>query len=766
VVRCRVWLVLGVWLTARGFVAAADRPVFEDDIHPILRTHCFSCHGEADELAGKLDLRQVQRMRRGGESGAAVVAGSRDASPVFQRIVSGEMPPEGKPRLLAAQIELLGRWIDAGATTRQPETPDAPPSWITPADRSFWSFQSLRRPAVPTVNAIDWSAGPIDDFVRRRVEAQGLSPAPRADPRTLLRRLSQTLAGLPPTSQEVHEFEADATPGRYVAAVDRLLASPQFGERWGRAWLDLARYVDETPNYLSSAERAWLYRDWVVRSLNDDRPYDDFVRQQLAADHLPQESPENFAALGFLGLSPTYWKELQLSPAVIETIVADEWDERIDAVTRTFLGLTVSCARCHNHKFDPVTIEDYYALAGVMASTKLADRPLLPEPSATVVRQARAQVAQWEGRIQQLSKETSALVPILQAQIVRLREATPHYDEPWAHVVEDAALAVLPDGAARTRLEYRPGMAQDLPVFRRGNPADRGRLVPRRFLEVLSTPETAHFARGSGRAELAESVLHEAGPLAARVIVNRVWAQVFGRGLVATTSDFGRQGDRPTHPELLEYLAQRLIEHHWQLKPVLREMVLSATFQQASQSAAISHERDPDARWLSRYLRRRLDVELWRDALLSAAGTLDDRMYGRAQPLNDTAFARRTLYGTVVREELDTLLRLFDFPEASVHSPGREPTTTPLQQLFVLNGPLVQTWSRTFAESLLQEADNDAARIESAYRRLLQRPPTADEQRLGLEFVATVAGDQPTRLELWTAYAQVLLGLNEVLYLE
>ncbi|MDX1969131.1 MAG: PSD1 and planctomycete cytochrome C domain-containing protein [Planctomycetaceae bacterium] len=764
--RCRVWLVVATCLTADGFLHAADEPVFEDDVHPILRAHCFSCHGEAEELAGKLDLRQVQRMRRGGESGAAVVAGSRNASPVFQRVAAGEMPPEGKPRLSPAQIELLGRWIDAGATTREPETPDAAPSWITPADRAFWSFQPLRRPSAPTVNHATWSSGPVDDFVLHRLESQGLSPASPADPRTLLRRLSQTLIGLPPAPADVVEFAADPSPARYVAAVDRLLASPQFGERWGRAWLDLARYVDETPNYLNSAERAWLYRDWVIRSLNEDRPYDDFVRQQLAADHLPQENPENFAALGFLGLSPTYWKELQLSPAVIETIVADEWDERIDAVTRTFLGLTVSCARCHNHKFDPVTIEDYYALAGVMASTKLADRPLLPEPAAGAVRQARAQVAQWERQIQQLSKETSALAPILEAQIRRLREATPHYDEPWAHVVEDAALAVLPDGAARTRLEYRPGMAQDLPVFRRGNPADRGSLVPRRFLEVLSTPATAHFARGSGRAELAESVLHEAGPLAARVIVNRVWAQVFGRGLVATTSDFGRQGDRPTHPELLEYLAHRLIEHHWQLKPVLREMVLSAAFQQASQSDATSHERDPDARWLSRYPRRRLDVELWRDALLSAAGTLDDRMYGRAQPLNDTAFARRTLYGTVVREELDTLLRLFDFPEASVHSPGREPTTTPLQQLFVLNGSLVQTWSRTFAESLLQEADNDAARIESAYRRLLQRPPTADEQRLGLEFVATVAGDQPTRLELWTAYAQVLLGLNEVLSLE
>ncbi|OYW17187.1 MAG: hypothetical protein B7Z55_13045, partial [Planctomycetales bacterium 12-60-4] len=356
--------------------------------------------------------------------------------------------------------------------------------------------------------------------------------------------------------------------------------------------------------------------------------------------------------------------------------------------------------------------------------------------------------------------------PILQAQIARLQESTPHYEDPWAHVVEDAALVVLPDGTARTRLEYRPGMAQDLAVFRRGNPSDRGQVVPRRFLEVLSPADPEPFEQGSGRAELADSILREGGPLAARVIVNRLWGQVFGRGLVATTSDFGRQGDRPTHPELLEYLAQRLVDHEWRLKPIIREMVLSEAFQQSGQASEASMNLDPDARWLSRYPRRRLDVEFWRDALLAATGTLDDRLYGRAQPLNESGFVRRTIYGSVVREELDTMLRLFDFPEASVHSPGREPTTTPLQQLFVLNGPLVQAWSREFSRSLLAESGDDDARVVAAYHRLLQRAPTKNETELGLAFLASLAGSQPIALEHWSAYAQVLLGLNEALFLE
>lgn len=743
---------------------------FEDQIFPILRAHCISCHGETAAPEGNLDLRQVQRMRDGGDSGPALVQNSRTKSPLYARIVAGEMPPEGKPRLTAEQIELIGRWIEAGSPTRRPEVALQPPSWITAEDRQFWSFQPLKVPSIPRTTDASWSRGPIDQFIQQRWQKESLVPSPAADSRMLLRRLSFVLIGLPPSAEDVQEFLEDPSPVKYEAAVDRLLASPQFGERWGRVWLDLVRYVDRTSEFLESADNGWLYRDWVIQSLNADRPYDDFVRRQLAADLLEDSPPSDWAALGFLGLSPTYWKELKLAPSIIETIVADEWDERVDAVTRTFLGLTVSCARCHNHKFDPVTIEDYYALAGVMANSRLTQRPLLPDPLAKEVRTARDRVRDLETQAQQLSKPAdgprSALAPVLLTQAARQRESTPYFNTPWAHVVEDASLHVLPDGEDHTKLEYRPEI-MDLPVFKRGSPADRGDLVPRRFLEVLSTPASQPFRRGSGRAELANAIFKEAEPLAARVLVNRLWAQVFGRGLVGTTSDFGRQGDRPSHPELLDYLASRLIEHHWSLKPVLREIVLSATFQQTSLCSSISAERDPDGHLLSRFPRRRMEVEQWRDNLLTIAGQLDDRPYGPAAPLSQVHFKRRTLYGSIVRDELDTMLRLFDFPEASTHSPGREPTTTPLQQLFVLNGELLQKWSIEFAQRILAAPQySTPERIQLAYQYLLQRPPTSQEQQQGERFLRELSLQSQPALDCWSAYAQVLLGLNEVMFLE
>ncbi|HTN04411.1 MAG TPA: DUF1549 domain-containing protein, partial [Planctomycetaceae bacterium] len=338
-------------------VRAAEPMTFEDQIRPILKAHCFACHGEDGKQEGKLDLRLVRFMHSGGESGAAIVAGKRAESPLFERIAAHEMPPEGGKPLSTDQIELIGRWIDAGARTLRPEPDKIDDFAIAEEDRNFWSFRPVQRPAIPDVGQSDWPAGPLDLFVLARLEAEGLKPSPRAEPRILARRLSFALTGLPPRPEGVAEFAADSSPTAFAALADCKLNSPQYGERWARFWLDLVRYVDQTPDYLTNADRAWLYRDWVVRSFNEDRPYDDFVCLQLAADQWEETSPSDLAALGLLGLSPTYWKELKLAPDVIKTVVAEEWDERIDAVTRTFLGLTVSCARCHNHKFDPVTVK-------------------------------------------------------------------------------------------------------------------------------------------------------------------------------------------------------------------------------------------------------------------------------------------------------------------------------------------------------------------------------------------------------------------------
>jgi len=695
------------------------------------------------------------------------VPGKRTESLLYRRIAAGEMPPEGKTPLTAAQRELIGRWIDGGARTRG--TDEQADEWgMTPTDRSFWSFQPLRRPDIPDLKAAAWPLGPLDAFVQARLEANGLQPSPRAAPRDLVRRLSFALRGLPPSCDEVDAFSRDASADAYAVLVDRYLNSPQFGERWARLWLDLVRYVDEAPNYLSSAERAWLYRDWVIRAFNEDRPYDEFVRLQLAADLIQDIAPDDLAALGFLGLSPTYWKELRLAPDVIKTVVAEEWDERIDMVSRTVLGLTVSCARCHDHKFDPVTQRDYYALAGVIASTQLAERPLLPPREAAQVRSARAVVAGWEAQHKAINDPTSDFSRELQDAIERFRAETPHFDAPWAHVVEDAFVDVLPLGDDQTQLAYRAGETRDLPVFRRGNPSDPGEVTPRRFLAVLSPGPPRPYRRGSGRLELAESLLTEAQGLTARVFVNRVWRQLFGRGLVQTPSDFGRQGERPTHPALLEYLASRLVEEHWSLKRIVREMVLSATYQQSSQHNPRAAARDPENALLWRMNRLRLDIEPWRDSLLMSTGALDDRLFGPAQPVDKANFARRTLYGKIVREELQTMLRLYDFPEAAAHCPAREHTTTPLQQLFVLNGPLLKELAAALNALREQQVGHQSPsqQIDWCYRRLFQRPATVRERQRGMAFVQSLTDDGEAANTAWRSYLQVLLGLNETMYVD
>jgi hypothetical protein len=577
--------------------------------------------------------------------------------------------------------------------------------------RKFWSFQPLRPQTPPAVRAADWPRRRLDAFVLGGLEQHGLAPSPAASRQVLIRRVTFDLIGLPPAPEEVEAFVNDQSPDAYERLVERLLASPQHGERWARFWLDLARYADVTESWAEARGQSWLYRDWAVRAVNEDLPYDQFVQRQLAADLIPDLPASERAALGFLGLSPTYWKELKLAPDVIKTVVAEEWEERIQTITGTFLGLTVACARCHDHKFDPITMHDYYALAGVLASTRQVDR----------------RVPCGEG----LEK-----VP----------------------AVEDAALDVLPDGPHKTKVEYRSGEAQDVAMQLRGNPTTVGPVVPRRFLAVLSPGEPKPFTQGSGRLELARAVVTEGGPLAARVVVNRVWKHHFGSGLVATPSDFGAQGSRPTHPELLDDLAGRFVASGWSLKWLHREIVLSATYRQA---CAAPHPADPDNRWLGRMNRRRLEVEAWRDAMLAVTGELSPALGGPAVDLNNPRNNRRTLYGVVKRRELNDLLRLHDFPDPTTHCPGRIATTTPLQQLYTLNSPFVQQQATALARRLEREAPTTEARVQRAYRLLYGRPATEGQVKLAVAFL----GEKPTAAA-WQQYAQVLLGSNEFLFVD
>ncbi len=725
---------------------AQETAFFEKRVRPLLARRCYECHSSrAKKLQGALRLDTRAGLMAGGDTGPAVKPGDPDASLLIQAVRyapdSYAMPPRGK--LPDAEIALLTEWVKRGAVFPTGSTKAVAKRQVIDfaAGRRFWSF----RPLAESVSKVElrsprWVQRGVDRFILAQLEARGLAPSQPADHRELIRRATFDLTGLPPTPEEVAAFLGDNSPEAYPALIERLLASPHYGERWARWWLDLARYTDATSKWLTTTGQAYLYRDWVVAAFNRDVPYDAFVRRQLANDQLPDATPEDMAALGFLGLSPTYWKELKLAPDVIKVIVADEWDERLDAVTRTFLGLTVACARCHDHKFDPISTDDYYALAGVFASTRLCDVPLIPSDRAEPALAARRRVETLSAELKRLKaaktkqareedadtsqQSPSQRIAEIEAQIEEAR-ATPDFDMPLAHGVTDAALYVLPNGPDATKLEYKPGEARDLHIFARGDPNRPGTLAPRRFLTVLSSVEPEPFAHGGGRLDLANAIFTQAAPLAARVVVNRVWLEHFGRGLVETPSNFGAQGDRPSHPALLDDLARRFIEHGWSFKWLHREIMLSAAYQQTSQHDDRKHAIDPDNRLLWRMNRRRLDVEAWRDAMLAATGELDGRVGGPAQELDDAANLRRTLYGLVNRRDVAAMLRLYDFPDPTSHSPRRQNTTTPLQQLFVLNSPFVQRRAAALVKRLetLDQA-NTANRVRAAYRVLFGREAT------------------------------------------
>ncbi len=672
--------------------------------------------------------------------------------------------------LLAAALVALAPGVARSAETGARTTPVGEPS-------GPWSFQPLRPVSLPKIHDRRWPQTRIDYFLLAKMEAAGLKPASASPAPALVRRLYFDVIGLPPSPAETEHWSAELTRGgglnraALARLVDELLASPRYGERWGRYWLDLARYVDQTASWLESTSSAWRYRDWVVRAFNEDLPYDEFIKRQLATDLMPGMPPEDRHALGFLGLSPTYWKELLLPPEIIKGTVADEWEEHVDAVSRTFLGLTVGCARCHNHKFDPVSTADYYAMAGVFASVRIAERPTLSDALWAPVARAKAEITRLKKELDELKAKKPAPVDLaaksaeIEAKITGLERSTPNFYTPMANGVEDAALYVLSAGENKgTTLDYRPGLARDLEIQKRGNPNNIGAVVPRRFLSVFPAKDgqPRRFVTGSGRLELAQAIVEDATPLTARVMVNRVWKNHFGRGIVETPSEFGVQGDAPTHPELLNDLAARFVAQGWSLKFLHREILLSAAWQQSS-LAPVSERRDPENRLLARMTRRRLDVEAWRDAILSVTGTLDPRLGGVSEDVASDKNRRRTLYGTVHRHELDAMLRLHDFPDPSSHSPARAETSSPPQMLFALNSPFALRQADALAERLEQEAgENLVSRVRRAYALLYQRSPSKHEISAASRFLS----GRKTERVAWSEYAQALLGSNEMLFLD
>jgi mono/diheme cytochrome c family protein len=930
------YVMISVLAIGCGFAqtpAASQAPdFFETKVRPILANNCYDCHAAAEMGGLRVDSRE--RLLAGGKSGAAIVPGDPDKSLLIQAVrQTGDlkMPKGGK--LKSDEVEALAAWVKSGAVW--PDTKGAvqssPVKVITAEQRAFWSFQPLHDPAIPAVKEKSWAKTNLDHFVLAKLESKGMKPVGPADRRTLIRRVTLDLTGLPPTPDEVDAFVNDKSPNAYEKVVDRLLASPRYGERWGRHWLDVARYAEDDVRGLDPKDRgympfsgAYVYRDWVIQAFNNDMPYREFLKAQLAGDLLPQpQRDKEVAGTAILGQGPWWWDQAEPIQGR-----ADERNERIDMVTRGMLGLTVACARCHDHKYDPISQKDYYSLAAVFLNTTYHEYPASsPEDMALWEKQQKVidnkeevldnfmeeqsklysqmlaqktskyMVAAWQ--VTGEPKKTVAEAAVdqkvdpenLERWIKFLAKPPKHYPylRDWQDLVkcggtleqaqfladyfQNLALAVASEAAAlkeendiikakadvrkkprrdaypnefETDDQFCPGCNLELktmPIDRanlysdlyradldsesdtrpdpgllslrewalerhfsaettehvatlraeiealkkaqvpypflhgatdtktietmhvniRGNSHTLGDPVPERFLSILSPPNPQPFSKGSGRLELADAIV--ASPIAARVMVNRVWRWHFGSGIVETPDNFGKTGDPPSDPELLDYLASSFVKNGMSMKKLHREILLSSTYQLSTEMTAENAEKDGANRLYWRANRQRLDAEAIRDSMLAASGSLDlKKIGGPSTDFADDNF-RRTVYCKVSRYRLDNFLQVFDYPNPSFTAEQRFTTNVPLQRLYFMNSSFVYKQAELFAKRIYDEG-NDTARIQKAYRILFGRAPTEAETKAGLDFFQAhpetpgnqIAGQPSTA---WNEYARVLLSSNE-----
>ena len=893
-------LALGALLVSLSAAATSDDH-FEKQVRPLLAAKCFACHADAKMGGLRLDSRDA--MLAGGARGPAVAPGDASSSLLIKAVrrenADLKMPPT--EALEPAEIAALETWINAGATWPEAKAvSQAPAGQIRPEARQFWSFQPVRRPEPPAVRDEKAARTEIDRFLLARIEQAGLEPAPPADKRTLIRRASLDLIGLPPTPAEVAAFLADDSPEAFATVVDRLLESPHYGERMARRWLDLARYADGRSSAYKDDPfpNAWRYRDWVVKAFNSGLPYDRFVTAQLAADLMKGEDCD------------------QLLPALGFHALLDRDDDRVDVTSRALLGLTVGCAQCHDHKFDPIPQSDYYSLQGVFDSTKTHEIPLAPEDQVKAYDAAKKKVddqklkldtflekqddqltlvlmertadylvASWRVKTGAADAETAAREAALDAEVlnrwlayigsaerehrylddfesfldrggsIEEARAVAREFEQTLFSIRDEKLAVddhnyVKLGGAKgvrdertllnTNLEFldpvkyylwrdlaeapgrREGVAREGGVYHvgpkeidryltgvwleylqreraelerlekevpepypflhaykdadepkdariaiRGDKKDLGDVAPRRFLQILSPDDPALFTAGSGRLELARAIVSKDNPLTARVMANRLWSWRFGRGIVSTASNFGQLGERPTHPELLDWLAAELMDGGWSIKALDRQILLSAAYQRSSsmpnhpsrnhhpsrdREGAVN-ESDAANTLLWRFNPiERLDFETLRDSILAVSGKLDATVGGAPKSLDD-ANLRRALYGEITRTTTDRTMTLFDFPDPKAHAEERSVTLSPLHRLYFLNNPFVIAQAEAFAARLEAEAGTNAkARIALAYEIAFSRPPSETETALALSFLET---------ETWPRYTQMLLASSE-----
>jgi len=754
-------------------ISPADLEFFENHVRPVLADHCYKCHShDADKIKGGLMLDTREGMIHGGDTGPAVVPGKPEDSLMVDAIgykdPDLQMPPKGE-KLSDGQIADLTEWIRRGAFDPRTLVAKGSSAIYGGVGRKHWSFLPVQHPAIPAVEERLWCQTPIDNFILAKLEASGLRPNPPADKRTLIRRLTFDLIGLPPTEAEVEDYLADDSPDAYAKVVDRLLASPHYGERWGRYWLDVARYADtkgdtpqrEDPRY----PFAWTYRDYVIGAFNRDEPYNQFILEQLAADRLIAENakathtrvkdadPAPLAALGFLTLGNRF-----------ENSRNDIINDRIDVTTKAFLGLTVSCARCHDHKFDPIPTADYYSLYGVFADTV---EPKDEEAEPWVVRSVPKTSALMD-YLAQLAAAEERKAAVERDQVLLRRERNLGADRTvkrkelikrLAEVNRDIAdLECSPAAPPKGEILLDVNNPKDYPILIRGEAQNKGAVVHRHFLDILS-PDPKHpipLKEGSGRIDLARAIASPANPMTARVLVNRIWQQHFGEGFVPTPDDLGNQSAPPTHPELLDYLASRFMEEGWSIKRLQRLIVMSSVYQEAGTANARYADEDPDNKLHWRFAMRQMDFEQIHDSILAIAGTLDTTMGGRPLPIGSEGFAtRRAVYVFVDRHNPAEILTQFNFPNPSVPTGRRFQTLVPQQQLFLMNSPLViETARRLVHRPEFLELTTDEARVSSLYLAVFQRPPNPAETRLCLRYVEKNPGGTSTDAPAATVQSQ------------
>jgi hypothetical protein len=804
------WLGLALLAAAPCAARAAEPPrdgveYFEKHIRPVLTERCYPCHSpSADKLRGGLRLDSHDGLLKGGDSGPAVVPGQADKSRLIAAIrhADGVKPMPPKETLADDVVAHFTAWVKMGAPDPRTAAAAAPtPSTIDFAKaREFWSFQPVRDPAIPKIPnpKSQIPTNPIDAFLLAKLSEKGLTPAGPADRRTLIRRVTFDLTGLPPTPEEVEAFIHDPAPDAFDRLIDRLLDSPAYGEKWGRHWLDLVRYADTSGcNSDFPVPPAHRYRDYVIQSFNADKPFDRFLREQLAGDLLPaateDQRREQLIATGYLAIARRFGSNANEFHLTIEDV--------IDNLGKSMLGLSLGCARCHDHKFDPVPTADYYALYGIFDSTRFAFPgteifPFAKDFVALGSAEDADGLRKYETALSDLAARNDALMTE-QRKLYAAKAAGKEPAEGERTLADvDADMKTVKDRqeelsrhfpAVARAYAVRDGRPHDSRIQKKGDPKAQGDVVPRGFLTVLGGAKVTQ-RDASGRRELAEWIADPHNPLTARVFVNRVWQHHFGRGIVATPNDFGARGERPTHPELLDWLASRFLESGWSVKALHRLVLRSRAYQMASADDARHATLDPNNAYLWHFPRRRLSAEEVRDALLAVSGDLE-RTSGGPQPFPPPGSyrytqhkqfvavypsVRRSVYLMQQRIKKHPFLELFDGADPNAPTAVRPLTTTPLQALFLMNDPFAHARAASWAKHLEAVSVDDAARIDRAYRKAFARPAAAAEVELGERYLgecraalaeAGVAPDGRSH-EAWASYARVLMSSNEFVFVD